>query len=245
MLLLGIDLETTGLDTTQCEIIEIGAVLWDTERQAPVVVQNDLIFWEDLELSEEIIQITGITKADLSFGVEIPIALDRLAELMKQADYAVAHNGTTFDYPILMRDFGEHDINFPMIPWIDTRLDVDFPTKTRRLVHLAAEHGFANPFAHRAFADVLTMLKILSMYDIEKVIDNSKQPLLEVQAVCAKPWEQNNVPEGQKDTDKAKARGYYWNPTRKIWSKNIRKSELEAEKAHGEFGIIVLEEIDR
>jgi len=66
-------------------------------------------------------------------------------------------------------------------------VDVPSPPQitTRKLAHLAAEHGFLNPFAHRAVFDVLTMLKILSCYPIENVIISSNQPLMKLVALVA------------------------------------------------------------
>lgn len=247
MLLLGMDLETTGLDTTACDIIEIGAVLWDTDREGPLAIMNHLIDWDgEVEVSEFITELTGIHQADLAMGVGITGALQEFIDLADRADYIVAHNGTNFDRPILERDMAEYGMPWgaSIRNWIDTSIDVPYDTRTRKLVHLAAEHGFVNPFAHRAFADVLTMLTILQQYDIGEVIRNSREPLLEIQAVTKKPWE-DTAPDGEKETDKARARGYRWNGNRKLWLKNIRKCELAEEKEHGEFGVIVLEEKER
>jgi len=245
MLLLGLDLETTGLDVKECEIIELGAVLWDTGRKKPIAIYNDLVLPVG-GISQEIVNITGITQEDLNeYGIELGSALRRFNDLNDLCDYVVAHNGTNFDKPILELAIASEDIT-DYIPkhWIDTSIDVDYPTKTRKLGHLASEHGFVNPFAHRAFADVLTMLTVLSHYDINQVVDNSRQSLYEVQAVCLPPWK-DPAPEGTKETDLAKARGYRWNAGEKKWTKNIRQTDLKAEESHGEFGILVLGEVER
>ena len=43
MYLLGIDLETTGLDPLSSEIIEVGYVVWDTVTLSPVDLGSRLI----------------------------------------------------------------------------------------------------------------------------------------------------------------------------------------------------------
>ncbi|MCB0349423.1 MAG: hypothetical protein KDD37_11355, partial [Bdellovibrionales bacterium] len=76
MLVLGLDLETSGLNPKTDKIIEIGVVLWCTASHRPIQVYSDLIAWPDLTVSEEVTQITGITTEDTAkFGVDIKLAL--------------------------------------------------------------------------------------------------------------------------------------------------------------------------
>ena len=102
---------------------------------------------------------------------------------------------------------------------------------TRKLTHLAAEHGFLNPFPHRAVSDVLTMLKVLSHYDIAPVLESARQPSFTVKACVS-----------YDDREKAKARGYRWDAARKIWTKIVKGHRLndEIEACKPEFAVVIL-----
>ncbi len=61
MKLLGIDVETTGLDTNNDRITEVGLVVWCTEKHAPLYLYNVNLLWPDMpELTPEITALTGI-----------------------------------------------------------------------------------------------------------------------------------------------------------------------------------------
>ncbi len=218
MLILGVDVETTGLDAEKDEITEIGAVLWDTEARAPVQMLNCLI---DIKgnVPEEITKLTGITDEMLwTYGIPLDSSADLLCELALKADYYCAHNA-----PFDRKFISAATKNFPgflELVWIDTSVDVPYPEHitTRKLTHLAAEHGFVNPFPHRAVTDVLTMLQILSHYDINKVVESAKTPNITIRAKT-----------NYNEREKAKECGYRWNPENKVWLKSIKINMLESE----------------
>lgn len=242
MLILGIDLETTGLRTDSDFIIEIGAATWDTERGAALQLYSQLVR-PGVTISAEITKITGITNEDLdTYGAKPFDALNALYCMAMPCACIVAHNGTQFDRPLLEAEYARRELEPPKIPWIDTSLDVPYPEhiKTRTLTHLAAEHGFLNPFAHRALSDVLTMLQVLANYDINRVLELSQEPKLTLAARVKKPWLDTAV-EGKKETDLAKARGYRFNGESKRWQKIVRQSELRSEQSHGEFVVKIVE----
>jgi len=236
MLVCGIDLETTGLDTDTDEIIEIGAVIWDTEKHVPVKMFSQLMIPSTKVISPEITKITGITPEQVyKFGFSATDVFIGFMSFASEAECFVAHNGALFDKPLLVSQHKRIGFASPWDAWtpghwIDTSSDLPFPEeiKTRKLTHLAAEHGFLNPFAHRALFDVLTMLKIMSNYNFDDVLALSKEPAFVLQALCEKPWE-----DGGKSTDEAKANGFRWDGKAKKWQKMVRQSQLvkEHEKA--------------
>lgn len=237
MLILGLDFETTGFDFAKDRIIEIGAVLWDTEHRVPMEMMSALIHWPDNELlTPEITAITGITDEMLAVhGVDFLSSWAEMHDLMRNAEAIVAHNGTGFDKPMYEAHCGRWSLTPAELPWIDTCIDVPYPPAitTRKLVHLAAEHGFLNPFAHRAVFDVLTMLRVLDQYDIAEVLESAKQPSLMVRAIVS-----------YDDREKAKARGYRWDAGTKTWRKPLKAHRLEEERLAMEAERMGLEVID-
>lgn len=240
MLLLGLDFETTGLDTGKDRITEVGAVLWDTDTKAPIALLSELMYDASyMSLSKEITDLTGITDGMLQrFGSPPELVWKRLLGLMVLSKYVVAHNGTKFDRLLFDAECKRQGISLELggaVPgWLDSSVDIPYPDKikTRKLVHLAAEHGFVNPFAHRAVFDVLTMLTVLSRYDIDEIVQLSKEPSVELAAMTEKPWLDSG-----RSTDLAKARGYRWDGVKKQWLKIVKQSQVEKEKTHGEFPV--------
>lgn len=239
MLVAGLDIETTGLNTEDDRVIELAVIVWDSTDNSILDIYDVFIF-NDRAISEEITKLTGIKPAHVSAWGKKPFdAFTKAAELLNNVDVVAAHNGSGFDKPFLQNEFRRHGLAFPQTPWLDTSVDVDYSEQiaTRKLSYLALEHGFINPFPHRAFSDVLTMLKVLSNYDMEKVFAASQEKKVSLLAVVKAPW-QDSAPEGKKDADIAKSLGYRWNGTIKKWVKIVRESKVAEEKQKAPFEII-------
>lgn len=229
MLILGIDFESTGLDAKLDDVIEIGAVLWNTQEKCPLVLYSTLVH-TDKEVTQEITKITGITKEMITKYGEPPLpAFSGLLKLARQAELIVAHNAK-FDKEF----FDALCARFQVVcdtPWACTISDVDYPDtiKHKNLISLAGEHDFVNPFKHRALFDVLTMLRILSHYNIEEVLENAKMPKITLRAVVSFA-----------DKDKAKQAGYSWNGEKKIWLKEFRQDRAAQEMLRTDFKVVNL-----
>ncbi len=234
------DFETSGLLDQNCRIIEIGAVLFDWEKKTPIEVFNVIVApYENWDMMPGAELSHGMSKQYvMDNGMSSVAALLILDKLIDKADVLCAHNGTNFDKPLLKAESTRHEMwmKGEQKIWIDTMSDVPYPEQmvTRKLVHLAAEHGFLNPFAHRAAFDVLTMFEILSKYDINAVIQNAIAPTVKIRALAS--YEQRELP---------KARRYRWEPTTKIWWKEIKELDLGKEEKEAPFKIVVLETLNR
>ena len=220
MLILGIDFETTGLSATEDRIVEVGAVLMDWDTGLPVQILSKLIK-PDRPIPPEITKINGIDDEMVDcYGESEAKVFAELVSMVTQADYAMAHN-SVFDkgfYDAAVRRLEILDCG---VLWLDTTVDIIWPSNitTRNLRHLAAEHNFLNPFAHRAVFDVMTMLRVAQNYSLDDIIARASEPTLYVQIFS-----------DFNDKDKVKALGYRWFPSRKMWWKSVKQSDYMAER---------------
>lgn len=229
MKILGIDIETgSSFDRPKEEtvITEIGAVLWDTDLNCPVAMESFFVD-EGKGVELEAAQYTGITTDMIEEnGITPEEAIERISQLLSKTDRFCAHNGNEFDKPVIL-GFLKRSTNFYSSiasalnerNWIDTQTDIDYPSnmRSRSLIYLSACHGFVNPFQHRAVTDTLSMLRILSQYDINKVIENADSQRVRVVA---------QVPFDQKD--KAKDAGFYWDSQNKVWFRQMRLNQTDS-----------------
>lgn len=242
MLLLGFDLETTGLSPQTDRIVELGYCLWDTVTHTPLLTGNDILL-QEAPIPAETIRIHGITdEMTKLYGVEPKLALNTFSLVIKtyKPAYLVAHNGFNFDLPFLLAEYKRHGVDssaVESVPLIDTRTDIPFEVEpdSRRLKHLALDHGFINPFPHRALFDVLTMLKVLSHHDIAKIVEYQKIPWIIVRAMVS-----------YEERDLAKAQRYSWQVVGdktfpKAWVKAIKDIHFEKEKAACPFQVVKIE----
>ena len=227
MLLIGIDVETSGLEPKSDRIIEIGACLLDWDTKMPMMMLSELVDPkmenEEFKLPEEITALTGITEAALEeFGGFEKDVLAKLDAMAVTADFYVGHNANVFDRLFLEEAYRRNGMTIAEKPWVDTICDIKFDPsiKTRNLQYLAADHGFVSPFRHRALFDVLAMLKILGQYDLDAVIARAAEPTLYVQAVVSFD-----------EKEKAKELGFRWFAPDKIWWRSQKSSDYEAMKS--------------
>lgn len=242
---LGLDFETTVVDpfdATKMRITEIGAILWDTETSKPLKIFSQSVWASDYVWHPLMEEITGLNEAEhREFGV-LPLGpINELIKLGTQAEAIVAHNGKNFDKIVLENECVRWGIPLPAFHWIDSISDIPYPKKidVRKLAYLGPAHGFLNPFSHRAIFDVLTMLKVLSHYNFEKVLARSKEPDVTVQAKISPPFG-NTAEKGKKEVEEAKARGFKFDGANKVWVKRIKESEYSDEAAACPWPVVIL-----
>lgn len=216
MLVLGLDLETSGLDKDVNEILEVGAVLWNVAEKRPVKILS--FFNKDVqgEVPEMIEKLIGVKVGEVKrWGRPLKEGFDELDEMVEAATYIVAHNGNGFDRPFIETAYNKIGMTFPEKTWIDTLTDLPYPDGmgTRKLAYLACEHGFINPFPHRAITDVLTTLKIMAKYDFNIVEEVAKSPIIKVIAQV-----------GYEEREKPRRAGFRWDSQKRFWYLDIRKA---------------------
>lgn len=219
MLVLGLDIETTGLNPDADSIIEIGAVLWDTDRQIPLSMIGALTVEVakplDLKIPTAIQELTGIQPADLTnHGMPLDELIAIVSVMANQCSYYVAHFGIEFDRKFLMKRLGIAHLLVSGRPWLDTSIDIPYAERisTRSLKYLAAEHGFLPLGEHRAVYDVLTMLRILGHYDLAGIVPQAHYPVVEVVAQVS-----------YEDRQSARSAGFHWDQNRRKWIRVLRR----------------------
>lgn len=224
MLVAGIDFETTSVDAETCSPTEVGIALWDPERNKLVETISQLI-WVPEEDAITNQAITGIDQEMVTqYGWRLSDIRSMLVSRLDDADYLMAHNAM-FDRTILNRIISTNK------PWIDTMTDIPYPEhiKTRSLPYLAVEHGFMNPFMHRALFDVMAMIKVASMYDFKEILKYAHSPTIWIRASVSFD-----------DKQFAKDRYFIWDPTNKFWVKQIKELNLEYEEKQANFPVDLL-----
>lgn len=238
------DLQNSGVDTSTDRIIEIGAVLWDWELQTPVKFFSELIDEPDrLPISREVAEITGITDTTLERyahkGQSIHEVLERFNKLIDEADYLMAHNGTSYDIPMLSAMFKRYGMTMNSKTWIDSFTDIEFPSKikSKSMAMLEHSHGFINPFPHRAVTDVLSMLKVATQYELERMIRLAESPMVTIMAELKAPnWKnKEEVDKFNVIKNKVAKSRFKWNPSQKIWYKDVHKVLLDEGKLNYDF----------
>lgn len=242
MLLLGLDIESSGLDKKKDRIIELALVIVDTEfkdneeEYIPVDLFDKLIYEPDCpEIHPEAYEITHITQKMLQrWGLKPNKAFcDFLITYFNKADYVVAANGKAFDKPMLELFFKRYDCVLPEKIWLDTQKDVTYPDscKQRNQTYLSAYYGTYNPMPHRSITDVLMMFHLLGKYNkdgllfpLDDIIKNATAVKIKISA---------NV--SFDDKELAKSDKFRWDSDgkdcgrAKTWWKEINENDYDSE----------------
>ncbi len=212
-----VDLETTGLNPEQDQIIEIGLLefVWG-DGCAPIITNMYGALQEPgVELSPEVQRITGLN-VDVLRGRQIDWSI--VHDYLRRAAVVIAHNAE-FDRAFLRHRSELSDLD---LHWGCSVHHIDWHGKgitSRRLTHVAADLGFVNPFPHRALFDCATTYRVVAPY-LSELVDRSYEREIMVRAVGA----------AFATKDKLKSRGYRWNIDGKVWEKRIFESSLDEER---------------
>jgi DNA polymerase III alpha subunit (gram-positive type) len=212
------DFETSGLDTNTCEPTEMAFAVYseDGKRQAGF---QSLIYHENLELTQEVTDKTGVNSQQLKeWGIPLEEVMGVFTQFMVKSHFLCAHNLIRYDYKVLNR-FGPK-IN-PNMGLIDTIFDIKYKnvSKSRQLVHLVAEHNRPVLKAHRAMNDVEMLADLFFQYSVDETLARSETPLIYIKAGVTFDTK-----------ERAKKLGFRWDAKNQIWFKAIRMYDSEAEK---------------
>lgn len=219
---LALDLETTGLDHRQHEIIELCMQRFRLDAHGRIVETGRPRSWFEQPsqpIPAHITEITGLADPDVAGR---SISDGEAGAMMLTSDFIVAHNAR-FD-----RAFAEKRL--PMAagrPWACSLNDLDWRAMGfdgRTLGGLLGRMGWFFD-AHRAQTDVTALLHLLD-HPLEDggtvaahMIERARRPNWIVEAVDA-PYSAREV---------LKERGYRWDAERRLWAADVTESAIADE----------------
>ena len=231
-----LDLETTGLDLTQNQVIEVGAILYSVKHQT--VLQQASTLFPVKENPQEHINKISVCASNVSESVDLirSEVSSLFSGMFSWSDYLIAHNAA-FDKQWRT---GIHEIDFwfQEKPWLCTLNDFVWPhnSKPSNLINTALNHGIGVTKAHRALSDCQLIAELFDRTEdlqglFELAIARSNEPRYMVIAQVS--FEQKDL---------AKNAGFYWNPDGKLWTKELRESDIcSQQKSWGfEFELEIL-----
>lgn len=225
--LLIVDTETTGLSPETDDLVEVGAIVFDPNLGIPVSVRSNLIAGKG-NAAEAINRIPASALGE-SYALSRADVVEPMLELVNTVGMILVAQNAAFDRSFLP-EFESHR-------WICTKRDVEWdrlPTGTGSLVQIALAYDVGVVRAHRAIEDCLTLAAILSKVHaleggLEGWIERALEPRVEVRARVS-----------YSERQRAKDYGFTWDPERKIWTKRVRESRVDAYRGEVTFAFEVL-----
>jgi len=122
--IIAFDLETTGLDVSKEEIIEIGAIMFSVKESKGRIVPDELEEFQYLlkssrRIGNEATKINHITNEMLASASQPAEVLQKFKALCDKANCLVAHNAA-FDTSFLNAAYGKHLVTAPTLPILDS-----------------------------------------------------------------------------------------------------------------------------
>jgi DNA polymerase-3 subunit epsilon len=230
MNVLGIDLETTGVDPAKDKIWEFGFEVLNTKTKHVLLSSSGFMKHDGLEIPENIKNLCGITTEEVlnhgRYGSGILTSIDVILDLY-DIKFMVAHN-CSFEIQFLRELAKEQSSRITEIPWLDTMTDIKYPDRCigRSLEAVCVYHRVMNLRPHRALTDVQAMMEVFKMYEFDEIkktyMDLISTPQFVVQAQVSFD-----------DKDLAKKESFRWQEANmkqfpKKWVKVMTEKEIEA-----------------
>lgn len=211
MNLLILDVESSSLDPSTGQVLEVGTAVYSVEHRSLIRARSWLVAAE----SNAAESVNGIPPALLANGVDFDVVQNNVyAIAIKECSHVVAH-GASFD-----RKWFRPDIQ--RLPWVCSMREMDWKRKptSKSLVALALAYGVGVSAAHRALDDVMTLARTFERAaelgeDVAALITRASRP--KVRVVSLASFEEKEI---------VKAAGFYWDSARKEWWREMPAEEL-------------------
>ena len=213
--LLIIDTETTGLDPSHGQCIEVGAVLFHVASRA-LLAQVSFLLPASRNPAQH---VNGIAAEVTQLPQPWQAGLSCFEAMLHQADAVLAHN-VAFD----RQWFGIGPLPAIEKPWICSMADIQWPAdrhlrQTPSVRDLALAYGVPVWAAHRALTDCIYLVQVL-----ERCVD-----LEELLAAAQEPRQLFRAKLSYAERHRAKEAGFRWNdPVAGAWSRRLSDREALA-----------------
>lgn len=208
-----VDSETTGLEPATCHCIEIAVTILDLPSAEVVASYQSLLFAPKNE-AEHINRISP----KLLHSAPMPTDVwPDVLKIVKMADVIAAHRAD-FD-----RGFVSPEVRDAK-PWVCTKFHIDWPKGNSgdHLVHLALANGVPVYTAHRAAADVDTLVRMFQKVRADGV------DLVELVTKAMRPRERRVALVSYDNREQARKAGFAWDGARKEWWRDIPLDDVAA-----------------
>lgn len=168
------DTETTGLNCSDCQIIELAMI---TEVDGKIIDEYDKFIKVEGLLPQKITEITGITDKMLNdYGVNEKSIAEDLKNRLTPGTLMIAHNcqfDLSFVYKLLERHYpDEVDGIVNNLDWLDTlTVFKDRAEYPHRLINAVKHYGIKEVNFHRAIDDTK------ALYEVTKALKNERDDL--------------------------------------------------------------------
>lgn len=184
-----VDTETTALDVSEGQVIEVGAILYSVRHQT--VLQQVATLLPAMENGAERINRIPVAPLVEMSGDVAGWGMDMVMMMGRQAEYVVAHNADfdrkwfgmgDGDLPLLSRGMLPLLVDAEGAPlrWICTCADFEWPCQSRpgqSLIDLALAHGIGVGSAHRALTDCLLIAELFNrVADLQGLFERALRP---------------------------------------------------------------------
>ncbi|MFA6201978.1 MAG: 3'-5' exonuclease [Gallionella sp.] len=211
-----VDTETTGINSAQDAIIELGMVLFeydpDTGEAGRVLGSFDQLEDPGMAIPPESTEVHGITD-EMVQGKRIDDAA--VAAFLDGVSVVIAHN-SKFDRVFLEKRLSV----FETLPWGCSLAQVDWRAEgigSAKLDYISYQYGFFYE-AHRAEGDCYALLEIL-----QQPLPKSGQLVLKsiLDGLAQKSYQVFATGSAFDTKDLLKARGYRWDGEKKCWHTTV------------------------
>lgn len=213
--LLILDTETTGLEPSSAQCIEVGAVLFHVPQRA-VLSQVSFLLPAQANPAEA---VNGIAAAVTQLPQPWQAGLQHFEALLAAADAVLAHNAA-FD----AQWFGRGPLPQIHKPWICSMDDIRWPAERHlrpapSVRDLALAYGVPVWAAHRALTDCIYLVQVFERCtNLEELLLAALEPKLLFRANLS-----------YAERHRAKEAGFRWNdPVRGAWTRRLSEREAQA-----------------